>query len=190
MATSFPSVWLTIHLNANCSLLVTILFFAFSSTTSNDRRSSNTKCCFTGQFFGMGDICEFGFFAWRSNLKGLCVNFFVSKETQAAFDKALKKRQTHEVLFAAIGGPKLKELWHRRCLWQLWTKSLLASEISEELLDMVAQKGHLDGWGSKLLGLLGFGLAFCLSFALALPWLASAITTTAEDSISLLVRWW
>eukprot|EP00913_Durusdinium_trenchii_P002045 g1889.t1 len=31
------------------------------------------------------------------------------EENQAAFDKALKKRETHEVVFAAIGGPKLKD---------------------------------------------------------------------------------
>lgn len=35
--------------------------------------------------------------------------FAVSEENQAAFDKALKKRETHEVVFAAIGGPKLKD---------------------------------------------------------------------------------
>ena len=36
-----------------------------------------------------------------------------SQETQAAFDKALKARESQEVVFAAIGGPRLKDmLWH------------------------------------------------------------------------------
>ena len=32
-----------------------------------------------------------------------------AEETQAAFDKALKARERHEAVFAAIGGPKLKD---------------------------------------------------------------------------------
>lgn len=61
---------------------------------------------------------------WVNAVAGPEVEVF---ENQAAFDKALKKRETHEVVFAAIGGPKLKEL-----------------------LDVVALKGHRDGWGSKI----------------------------------------
>ena len=33
-----------------------------------------------------------------------------SQETQAAFDKALKARESQEVVFAAIGGPRLKDM--------------------------------------------------------------------------------
>ena len=33
-----------------------------------------------------------------------------SQETQAAFDKALKARESQEVVFAAIGGPRLKDI--------------------------------------------------------------------------------
>eukprot|EP00438_Fugacium_kawagutii_P005835 Skav231065 [mRNA] locus=scaffold524:6617:7723:+ [translate_table: standard] len=61
---------------------------------------------------------------WVNGVAGPAVEEF---ETQAAFDKALKAREKHEVVFAAIGGAQLKEL-----------------------LDAVAMKGHKDGWGSKL----------------------------------------
>ena len=61
---------------------------------------------------------------WVNGVGGPDVEEFA---TQAAFDKALKARESHEVVFAAIGGPGLKDL-----------------------LDMVALKGHKDGWGSKL----------------------------------------
>ena len=33
-----------------------------------------------------------------------------AQESQAAFDKALKAREPHEVVFATIGGPKLKDI--------------------------------------------------------------------------------
>lgn len=61
---------------------------------------------------------------WVTGVAGPEVEEF---ETQAAFDKALKARESQEVVFAAIGGPRLKEL-----------------------LDMVAFKGHKEGWGTKI----------------------------------------
>ncbi|CAE7698148.1 P4HB [Symbiodinium pilosum] len=47
-------------------------------------------------------------------------------ETQALFDKAVQRRKWSETMFAATGGPKL-----------------------QELLDSVAVKGHMDGWGTR-----------------------------------------
>ena len=64
-----------------------------------------------------------------------------AEETQKDFDKALKQRERHEAVFAAIGGPKLKD------------KRLTRLVFRQELLDMVAMKGHMDGWGTRSLSL-------------------------------------
>ena len=69
--------------------------------------------------------------------------FVFAEETQALFDKAVQRRKWSETMFAATGGPKLQARFFR-------AGTSAADLTDQELLDSVAVKGHMDGWGTRI----------------------------------------
>ncbi|CAJ1390485.1 unnamed protein product [Effrenium voratum] len=110
-----------------CGMIDADLSVNLGATARNNVTSIPTLVFFRGGIALSkleGNQSAFSIDQWVKAVAGPEVEVF---DTQEAFNTAVKKRKTSETMFAATGGPGL-----------------------QELLDLVALKGHRDGWGSRI----------------------------------------